>query len=127
MMPMTAALVHKAEKALATAERELAVTEEPNFDAVCYHAEKCAEFYLKARLMEKAIPFPESTRHLVVLLELCLEPDTDWESFRAHLRSLTTLAFQADDPEFAIGYAAARGSLGLCRDFRAAARERLGL
>ena len=127
MMPMTAALVAKAEMALATAERELAVDRNANYDAVCHHAEQCAERYLKARLMEEDIPFPEYTRHLVVLLELCLEEDAAWETFRGHLRTLTTLGFQAEVTEHITGFEAAKESLGLCREFRAAARQSLGL
>jgi len=114
MMPMTAALVSKAEMALSTAERELAVVEAANFGAVCHHAEKCAEFYLKARLYAEEIPFPEYTRHLVVLLELCLEQDASWEIFRSHLRTLTTLGFQSEDPDHTTTFDAASGCLGLC-------------
>jgi HEPN domain-containing protein len=127
MMPMSEALVAKAEMALNTAERELAVEVGPNFDAVCQHAEQCVERYLKARLMEEDIPFPEYTRHLVVLLELCLEQDPTWETFRSHLRTLTTLGFQAEITEHITGFEAAKESLELCREFRAAARQTLGL
>lgn len=127
MMPMTAALVAKAEMALKTAERELAAEANPNYDAVCLHAQQCVERYLKARLMEEDIPFPEYTQHLVVLLELCLEKDAAWETFRSHLRTLTTLAFQAEITEHITGFQAAKESVALCREFRVAARQALGL
>jgi HEPN domain-containing protein len=35
--------VSKAEGDYRTANREFAVTDEPNFDAVCYHAQQCIE------------------------------------------------------------------------------------
>ena len=127
MMPMSAALVAKAEMALNTAERELSVENNANFDAVCQHSEQCVERYLKARLMEEDIPFPEYTRHLVVLLELCLAQDPSWEAFRSHLRTLTTLGFQADLTEHVTGFEAAKESVELCREFRTAARQSLGL
>lgn len=127
MQPMSSALVAKAEMALSTAERELAVQDHANFDAVCLHAELCVEGYLKARLMEEDIPFPEYTRHLVVLLELCLEQDPGWETFRSHLRTLTTLGYQATLTEHVTGFEAAKESVELCREFRAAARQGLGL
>ncbi len=127
MKPLTTALIHKAEMALATARREFAVTEDANLDAVCLHAEKCAEDYLKARLMEDDVPFPESTRHLVVLLELALEQEPSWETYRGHLRTITTRGFQAEDPEHATTMDAAAESLELCLEFRDAARSGLGL
>ena len=127
MNPMTLALVAKAESALATAERELAVRVRPNYDAVCHHTGMCAERYLKARLMEDRIPFPEYTRHLVVLLELCLEQDARWEVFRGHLRAITTHEFQAADPEYVTTFEAARESMDLCVAFRRAARAQLGM
>lgn len=39
--------VAKAEGDFATAWRELAATESPNYDAVCFHAQQCAEKYFK--------------------------------------------------------------------------------
>jgi HEPN domain-containing protein len=35
--------VQKADKDFATARRELQVQEDPNFDAVCFHAQQCIE------------------------------------------------------------------------------------
>ena len=127
MLPLTASLVTKAEMALATAEREMAVQERPNHGAVCLHSERCAERYLKARLVEAGIAFPESTRHLVVLLQLCLDLDPEWELYRHHLRTLTTRGFQVDDPQTIMGRDAARECLDLGLEFRAAVRSRLGL
>jgi HEPN domain-containing protein len=127
MTPTTSALIAKAEMALATAEREMRVEDRPNFDAVCFHSERCAERYLKARLHEAGVPFPESTRHLVVLLQLCLDLDPGWEVFRPHLRKLTTHGFQADDLNVLTSREAARESLHLCTEFRFTARRGLGL
>src|SRR2546421_5742031 len=36
----------------ATAQRELGAIQDPNYDAVCFHAQQCAEKYLKAFLQE---------------------------------------------------------------------------
>jgi HEPN domain-containing protein len=43
MNPLTLEWIEKAEGDFATATREFAVTEKPNYDAVCYHAQQCAE------------------------------------------------------------------------------------
>ena len=69
MQPLTTEWVTKAEGDLATARRELRVRTAPNYDAVCFHAQQCAEKYLKALLQEAAIPFGK-THNLSLLLDL---------------------------------------------------------
>ncbi len=117
MKPMTQAWAVKAEADLATAEREVKVTEDPNYDGVCYHAKECALNYLKARLEEAEIPFP-ITSHLVVLLELCLELEPGWESFRENLRFLTTAANQSLEPESHTNRKTATQAVEMARGFR---------
>ena len=56
MKPETTEWVQKAEGDMNTAQREFAVQDEPNHDAVCFHAQQCAEKYLKARLIEVGLP-----------------------------------------------------------------------
>ena len=60
MTPLAHEWVDKAEGDLATATRELGATDRPNYDAVCVHAQQCAEKYLKAILQEKRIRFPRT-------------------------------------------------------------------
>ena len=43
MKPLTGEWVEKAEGDFATASREIRVRKAPNFDAVCFHAQQCAE------------------------------------------------------------------------------------
>ena len=50
MKPLTSEWVEKAEADRSTARRELRVRKAPNFDAVCFHSQQCAEKYLKAVL-----------------------------------------------------------------------------
>jgi len=66
MNPLTREWIDKAEGDLATATRELRVRVAPNYDAVCFHAQQCAEKYLKARLQESGTPFGR-THDLLVL------------------------------------------------------------
>jgi HEPN domain-containing protein len=61
MKPTTAEWIIKAEGDYLTARRELAVKDNPNHDAVTFHAQQCAEKYLKARLIEAGVPFPKTT------------------------------------------------------------------
>jgi HEPN domain-containing protein len=65
----TAEWVEKAEADFHTASREAAVTTFTNHDAVCFHAQQCAEKYLKALLVEANVPFPR-THDLLALLAL---------------------------------------------------------
>jgi len=63
MKAETTEWVQKAEGDINTAQREFAVQEEPNHDAVCFHAQQCAEKYLKARLIEEGLPVNQGRIH----------------------------------------------------------------
>ncbi len=67
MSPLAQEWVEKAEADLTTASRELGVVERPNYDAVCFLAQQCAEKYLKAWLVLKSID-PQKTHDVVILL-----------------------------------------------------------
>ena len=43
MKPTTVEWVAKAEADFATMERECIVTDTPNYDGICFHAQQCAE------------------------------------------------------------------------------------
>lgn len=61
MQPLTIEWIRKADGDMATAKRELRARSTPNYDAVCFHAQQCAEKHLKALLQEEAIPFGKLT------------------------------------------------------------------
>jgi HEPN domain-containing protein len=52
MTSQVAEWISKAEGDFLTAGRELRARKSPNYDAVCFHAQQCAEKYLKAVLQE---------------------------------------------------------------------------
>lgn len=124
MKSLTKAWAVKAEADLATAEREVKVKDDPNYDGVCYHAKECALNYLKARLEEAEVPFP-ATPHLVVLLELCLELEPGWEGFRDHLRFLTTSANQSLEPDSRTNRKTSTQAVEMAKAFRDEARQGL--
>ena len=70
MNPAVDEWVSKAEGDFATAGRELRARKAPNYDAVCFHAQQCAEKYLKALLVSKKTGFP-MTHDLLLLNNLC--------------------------------------------------------
>jgi len=80
MNPLTREWVSKAEGDLSTAERELRARKKPNYDAACFHAQQCAEKYLKAFLQEKGIPFGK-THNLVALLVRPSQLSPAWSCF----------------------------------------------
>ncbi len=68
MKPETKEWVDKAEGDWETMLRESKVSVKPNYDAVCFHAQQCAEKYLKARMIEADVSF-RKTHDLLNLLE----------------------------------------------------------
>lgn len=50
MQPLKNEWIIKAEGDFATAQREMRARKDPNYDAACFHAQQCAEKYLKALL-----------------------------------------------------------------------------
>ena len=88
MNPLTLEWIDIAEGDYATAEREVRARKRPNYDAACFHAQQCAEKYLKALLQESNIPFGK-THNLIGLLDLVLPIDPSWDLLRATLQTLT--------------------------------------
>ena len=93
MKPITSEWVNKAEGDFATAPRELSAIDNPNYDAVCFHAQQSAEKYLKAFLQEANIPFPK-THDLADLLNLALSMEPTWTSMTADLNTLSAFAVE---------------------------------
>jgi HEPN domain-containing protein len=108
------------------AEREARVRKKPNYDGLCFHAQQCAEKYIKARLYEAEIEFPK-THDLVALLDLVLIVEPLWETFREHLAFLTDSAVSFRYPGESVDRETALDALKRCRLFRGVAPESLGL
>ncbi len=126
MKPLTREWVEKAEGDLITAAREYRARKSPNYDAACFHAQQCAEKYLKARLQEADIPFGR-THNLTTLLDLLLPIELLWEALRPHLRTLTVFAVDVRYPGESADKVEAREALALCREVQRHVRLSLGL
>ncbi len=126
MKPLTAEWVAKAEGDFATMERESLAAENPNFEAICFHARQCAEKYLKARLCEAGIPSGK-VHNLVALLEHILDLEPSWESYREDLAYLSAFAVSIRYPGDSADWDSAIDAQRKCRAFRMAARQSLGL
>jgi HEPN domain-containing protein len=126
MKPTTAEWVAKAEGDFAVMERESQVVEWPNYDAVCFHAQQCAEKYLKARLCEADATFGK-THDLVALLDQVLDNEPSWEGSRRELAYLSDFAVSFRYPGESADRDSALETQKACRVFRAAARRSLRL
>lgn len=126
MKTITREWVDKAEGDFATAQRELSVQRDPNYDAVCFHSQQCAEKFLKARLQEADIAFIK-THDLTILLNLILAIEPDWEMLRSELHPLTVYAVEYRYPGENADQAEAREALEACIKVRSLVRAALEL
>jgi len=126
MMPVTAEWVGKAEGDFATTEREARARKNPNYGGVCFHAEQCAEKYLKALAVELDLPFLR-THDLVILLEQALPAYPLWEVHRRDLAYLSEFAVSFRYPGESADRESALDARRRCRIFQRAARGALNL
>jgi HEPN domain-containing protein len=126
MKPITVEWVQKAEGDFVTAERELSVGSDPNYDAVCFHSQQCVEKYLKGMLQEAEVQF-EKTHDLSALLDSALVLQPAWEDLRSELNLLSSFAVDFRYPGEFAGKAEAERSIITCRKVRQLVRESLAL
>jgi len=126
MKPITAEWIEKAEGDFVLVQREVKVSEKPNYDAVCFHCQQCAEKYLKARLSEAAISFGK-IHDLVSLLEQVLDIEPQWEKFRKDLAYLSDFAVSFRYPGESADAQSAFDAQERCQRFREAAQKALNL
>jgi HEPN domain-containing protein len=126
MKPIIREWVEKAEGDYKTANREFRARKDPNYDAVCFHCQQCAEKYLKALLQESEIPFKKS-HNLIYLLDLIVPVASQMEIYRSDLKALNTAAVDARYPGESADKEKAKMAITVCRQVRQIIRSRLGL
>lgn len=126
MKPITLEWIAKAEGDFATMERESRARKDPSYDSVCFHAQQCAEKYLKARLSEAGLAFAK-IHDLTALLDLAVAVEPTWELSRVDLAFLSDFAVAFRYPGEAADKESALDARKRCREFRTAARRALGL
>lgn len=122
MRPITKEWIDKAEGDWAIARRELRVRKDPSYDGVCFHAQQCAEKYLKARLQEANIPFSK-THDLVKLLKAVLPVEPSWTILETDLIPLTDFAIEYRYPGITATKSEAKAAVAYCRKVRRAIRQ----
>jgi HEPN domain-containing protein len=118
--------IGKADQDSRLAQIALRQRKNPLYDGVCFHAQQCAEKYLKAFLMRHQIEF-RKVHDLDELQRLCAQVD---ESFRLVFDSLMVLNPYSVDIRYPGANATqedARAAVAAMKQVRHFARARLGL
>jgi HEPN domain-containing protein len=126
MKALTAEWVEKAEGDLHSCLREVRARRHPNHDSACFHAQQCAEKYLKARLQEAGLAFPK-THDLLDLLKRVLGVEPALTAITPHLTQLVNYAMVFRYPGVSASKTDARKALAACRAVRRAVRQSLSL
>lgn len=106
--------------------REGAVVDNPNYDAVCFHAQQCAEKYLKAFMQETGLPI-NRTHNLLHLLHQLQAIDPDFMALQPHLLVLNFFSVNVRYPGENANESLAQEAMGHCRTVREVMRRRLGI
>jgi HEPN domain-containing protein len=126
MKALTLEWVRKAEGDFNSCLREVRARRYPNHDSACFHAQQCAEKYLKARLQEAGLAFPK-THDLLELLKRVLAVEPSWATLNSQLMQLVNYAVVFRYPGISASKADARTALEACRTVRRTVRQGLGL
>ena len=98
----------------------------PTNNAACFHAQQCAEKYLKARLQEANVAF-QKTHNLLELLTPALLAEPGWNVLQSDLSVLNKYSIEYRYPGKSATKADAKAAVAYCRAVRKAARLSLGL
>jgi HEPN domain-containing protein len=126
MNPLTSEWVNKAEGDFRIANREIRSRNEPVYDGVCFHAQQCAEKYLKALLQEHKQYVPK-THHLAELLTLVLQVDPTCQFLLADLEVLEDYAVDFRYPGISATKDEAQSAFKAAKRVRIFIRQRLEL
>lgn len=109
--------VEKAEKDFATARRELQAVEDPNYDAVCFHAQQCIEKLMKGLLIHLGV-VPTKIHDLAYLEQLLAPVCPQWSWPVEELRFLTRAAVAFRYPGESADQEEATQALGIATRLR---------
>jgi HEPN domain-containing protein len=126
MKPTTVEWVGKAEDDWHVAGMSYRARKHPSYDAAVFHAQQCAEKYLKARLEEAGIIFSR-THDLLVLHHLILSVEPSWTVLQPSLILLSPFAVAYRYPGISASKADAKDALKNCREVRRVIRTGFGL
>jgi len=126
MKQITQEWIDKAEGDWYDAQRSYRARKHPNFDSACFHAQQCAEKYLKARLKEAGIPFSR-THDLAQLLKLVVSVEPSWVVLQQSTDQLNIYSVDFRYPGKSATKADAKQAIKDCREVRKVIRTAFGL
>jgi len=118
--------IAKAEGDFATASREFAVRDDPNYDAVCFHLQQCAEKYLKALMIDKGVT-PPKIHDLVELGRRLAPVCPEWQWPVEQLRLLSRSAVLSRYPGESAEFEEAQAAFEICTGVRRRLRQLLDI
>jgi len=109
--------ISKAEGDYKTAKREFAAESDPNYDAVCFHAQQCVEKLMKALLINRGAT-PPKTHDLTTLDNEIGRILKEWSSSPDELRMLSNASVAFRYPGESADKNEAAESLANCDNLR---------
>ena len=117
MNPESKEWIGKAEGDWVTMNREYVVTSKPNYDAVCFHAQQCAEKYLKGYMFHRNIPFAK-IHDLPKLLKDLIIRESEFSKLKDSAIVLTSMAIEIRYPGMQAIKTDAKRAIKNCTLFR---------
>ncbi|MBI5711279.1 MAG: HEPN domain-containing protein [Candidatus Eisenbacteria bacterium] len=108
----------KAEADFRTAQREMRATDDPNLDAVCFHAQQCVEKLMKGLLLQHG-EVPPRTHDLIELAKLVRARCPAWSAPVEDLRFLVRAGVAYRYPGESADRTDAEEALAVCSKLRA--------
>jgi len=125
MMPLTKRWLNKATEDFRVMRREFRNTEEPAYNAICFHAQQCTEKLLKGFLQEYDIYFPK-THNIRDLIILALPIRPEWNQLIDSASSLNRYAVDARYPDDEAYREDAEEAVAICEKLRRIILDALG-
>ncbi len=126
MKPLTLEWIEKAEEDWVVMLRSYRARKDPAYNAACFHAQQCAEKYLKGRLEEAGIAF-NKTHDLTELLTQATAIEPGWSGLQPEIDNLNRFSVTFRYPGQSAAKIDAKQAVADCRKVRAAARAAFGL
>lgn len=126
MKPLTIEWIEKAEEDWDMLLRAYRARKRPAYNAACFHAQQCAEKYLKGRLEEAGIAFAK-THDLNQLLKQAQAVEPTWSTLQTDLDYLNDFSVLYRYPGSNATQAVAKQAVQACRKVRRIIRTAFGL
>lgn len=126
MKPVTIEWIEKAEEDWDMLLKAYRARKRPAYNAACFHAQQCAEKYLKGRLEEAGIAFAK-THDLNQLLKQAEVVEPTWSTLQAELDYLNDFSVTFRYPGRSASQADAKAAVQACRKVRRLIRTAFGL